>query len=286
MRFFGVGMILICLVTATGAMDVFVSIPPQAMLLEALAGEHVAVHVLVKPGDNPHTFEPSPRQMMTLGQARLYFLVKMPFEAFITSKLVSVAGILEMSDCTAGIKRRVMADDHDHAHHADSDADYPDPHVWMNPENLVIMADNMAKALKVADPVHGDVYETNRLALIARIQSADAEIRQVLLPLKGQTFYVYHPAFGYFGDRYGLIQRAVETGGKSPTPRQLSNLISQARNDGVKIIFVQAQFDRRAAATVASAIGGTVVPINPLARDILAELRKLADEVRAAVKDS
>ena len=83
-------------------------------------------------------------------------------------------------------------------------------------------------------------------------KSLDAQLRQALKPFRGQTFYVFHPAFGYFADAYHLQQKSVETEGKSPTPRQLLALIKQARAEGVKIIFLQPQFDVHAAEAVAA----------------------------------
>lgn len=265
------------------ALDIFVSIPPQAALLDAVTGGLDTVHVLMKPGDSPHTYEPSPRQMMDLGGADLFFTMNMPFESFIRGKIAQSSRKLDMVDCTAGIPRRVMKETHGDAHETAVDA--RDPHVWMDPLNLIVMARNMANALADRHPEKRTVYMANLKALTARIRQAHDRIRTLLAPLKGDRFYVYHPAFGYFADRYGLEQVAVETGGKSPSPRQLSQLIRQARGDGVRIIFVQSQFDPRSARTVATAIHGVVEPVNPMARDTLGVLEKLAETMQSAGKD-
>ncbi len=88
--------------------------------------------------------------------------------------------------------------------------------------------------------------------------------------------YVFHPAFGYFADAYGLIQVPIEIEGKEPGARQLSKLIDRAKKDRVKVIFVQPQFSARSAEAVAKAIGGVVVPIDDLGRDYLANLESIA----------
>ena len=273
---------LISCVVPVKALDIFVSIPPQEMLLNAISGDWNTIHVLVGPGDNMHTFEPSPRQVMTLGRSQLYFVMELPFETFIRKKLASVTDTLEIVDCTVGIGRRVMTESRAQSNRAAESSAGPDPHVWMNPQNLIIMAQNMAAALVRIDPEHAGEYLKNRDALITRISKTDSKLEKILTPLKGQRFYVYHPAFGYFGDRYGLTQTAVETGGKSPSPRQLSGLISRAQKDGIRIILVQAQFDQRAAQVIADGIGGTVAEVNPMARDILSELESLAETMRTA----
>jgi len=76
---------------------------------------------------------------------------------------------------------------------------------------------------------------------------------------------------------------AVETGGKSPGPRHLTELIARARADGVKVIFVQPQFSERAAGVIAEQIGGVVVPLDPLAKDYISNLERIGDEIRKAL---
>ena len=102
-------------------------------------------------------------------------------------------------------------------------------------------------------------------------------------PYLGATFFVYHPAFGYFADAYGLYQEPVETGGQSPTPKALTAFIENAKKEGAKVIFVQPQFDQRNAETVAKAIGGKVVPLDPLAEDVLGNLKTIADSIATAL---
>jgi zinc transport system substrate-binding protein len=96
---------------------------------------------------------------------------------------------------------------------------------------------------------------------------------------------VFHPGFGYFADAYGLRQEAVEAGGHSPTPPELRTLIERARADRVKAIFVQLQYAPQSAQVVAEAIGGRVVVINGLAKDVLADIEDIATKVAAAMKE-
>ena len=158
-----------------------------------------------------------------------------------------------------------------------------DPHIWLSPILLVPMAKNIHQALIAADPSHKQAYDSNLTRLIAAINKLHAEIKVQLAPFKGQTFYVFHPAFSYFASAYGLRQKAVETSGKTPSPKQLANLIRQAKADGVKIIFSQPQFDKSSAATIAQAINGAVVPLDPLAPDILANLSQIAQAIEQAL---
>ncbi|MDR3342873.1 MAG: zinc ABC transporter substrate-binding protein, partial [Treponema sp.] len=107
-------------------------------------------------------------------------------------------------------------------------------------------------------------------------------LREELSPLKGKTVFVYHPSFGYFLDEFGMVQAAVESGGKEPTPRELSGLIEKAKQEGVAAIFVQAQFPVQAARTAAASIGAELVALDPLSPDWLQNIRAMGDALKKA----
>ena len=100
-------------------------------------------------------------------------------------------------------------------------------------------------------------------------------------PYIGEQFYVFHPAFGYFGHTYGIDQVAIELNGNSPTPKELSAFIAAANEKNVKVLFTQPQFDPRAAEIVAKTLGAKVVALDPLAPDVLANLKRIADAIAA-----
>ncbi|MBN2451563.1 MAG: zinc ABC transporter substrate-binding protein, partial [Lentisphaeria bacterium] len=152
-----------------------------------------------------------------------------------------------------------------------------DPHVWLSLRNLSSMAAIVAEALTRHLPEHGDVIARNLAAYRSSLGRLDAEFARRLGPLRGQAFYIYHPALGHFAADYGLVQRPVEIEGKSPSPRQLAALVERARAEGVRVVFVQPQFQQRPAQILAERIGGRVVPLNPMASDPLAELRLAVD---------
>jgi zinc transport system substrate-binding protein len=256
---------------------VFVSILPQVEFVERVAGGRVRVEVMVQPGDNPHIFEPSPRQMAALAGAAAYFRIGVNFENALLPKLASTIKDLRVVDTRNGIQLRRMQGCGDPAHADDHDGD--DPHIWTSPRLVKVQARTIADALVQLDPGGTADYERNYQAYAGELDALDARLAAVLAPAKGRTFMVYHPAWGYFADAYGLRQVAVEIEGKEPSARQLVRIIETARREGVKVIFVQPQFSRTGAEAVAEAIGGTVVPLDPLARNHLANL----DQVAAAV---
>jgi len=266
--------------TATTKTQIFVTVPPQAYLAEKIGGDAVEVHTLVGKGQDPHTFEPTPRQAAALAGASLFFTVDIPFEKQLVPKVTSSNRRLLIVDSTKGIVRLPLAEPDHHAAHGNE----ADPHLWLAPNNLRIMADNMATALSTAMPERKEALHKNLASLQREINILDTQLSTTLAPHRGKTFYVFHPAFGYFANAYGLKQKAVEISGKTPTPRQLSALVRQAREDLVRTIFVQPQFDSKSANTVAQAINGTVIPIDPLDREVLHNLSTIAGALEQALK--
>jgi zinc transport system substrate-binding protein len=267
---------------------VFVSIPPQKCFVERVGGEHVRVSVVLAPGQSPHTYEPTSKQLVHLGAARLYFTIGFPFEKQLAGKVASTFKDLKLVDTREGIDLRMMTEDEEEAdEHGGEQHEHqlPDPHVWMSPRLVKVQARTICRALGRLDPSHGAEYEVNCRAFEADLDRVDAKIAAALAPLRGREFYVYHPAFGYFADAYGLKQVAVEQGGKQPTAKQLAALIAQAKTAGVRLVFVQPQYAKKNAETLAAEIGGAVVSLDTLAEDYVGNLLDVAEKIQKALTD-
>jgi zinc transport system substrate-binding protein len=304
---------------------VFAAVLPQAWFIRRIGGPHVDVDVLVGPGQSPHAFDPPPRQMARLARARLFFAIGWPFEKRLLEKAAAVNPNLKVIDTLEGVPLRWMTPAESaadagsekgqepflksrrvpdtfsdppapsappaaaHPAHArlpaGGQAGQPDPHVWLSPRFARIQAATIAKALADADPARADEFRKNLAAVQQDLDRLDARLAAALAPLRGKTFFVYHPAFGYFADAYGLVQAPVEIEGKEPGARQLAALIARAKSEGVRVIFVQPQFSARSAEAVARAIGGAVVPIDPLAGDYEANLLDMADKISKGMQN-
>ena len=253
----------------------FVSILPQAYFVERVGGQFVGVEVLVGAGQSPATYEPTPKQMARLGRAQVYFRIGTPFEQGFITKLFATFNDLKIVDTRNGVTLRYFG--------RSKGLQVPDPHIWLDRKRVKIQAGTVCTALSLLDPVHTEDFGRNMRAFMADLDKLDATISDILSPLRGNKFYVFHPAFGYFGDSYGLKQVAVEIEGKEPTAKQLSKLIEKAKADGVKVIFVQPQYAKRDAEAIAKAIGGAVVPMNPLPRNYLESMEDMANILRKSI---
>ena len=287
-------------VSAKTPVNVQVSILPQKYCVERIGKDRVNVDVLVKPGKSPEIYSPSPNQIKTLVSADIYFRIGIDFETGLMDKIESVAG-LKIVDTREGIVLRDMeahpheGEDHDAGRAQGHDAEHPedkeghahtgkDPHIWMSPKNVKIQAHTIFQALAGMDPEGPEAYQANYDDFIRDLEALDLHLKKVLKPLQGENLFVFHPAFGYFTDRYGLTQIAVETMGKAPKGKELSNIIKLAKKEKTRVIFVQPQFDRSAAEKIASAINGVVVSIDPLAYDYPANMETMAKTIAGALK--
>lgn len=264
---------------------VTVSILPQQYFVERIGGERVKVNVMVAPGDSPHNYEPKPEQMTALSQSAAYFSIGVDFEGAWLDKIAAANPNMLMVDTIADVDRLPMAahsheGEEDHDEDEEHEEDGLDPHVWTSPELVKIMSQSIYAALAQLDPDHQAEYQKNLDQFVQEIDTLEAEIRQNLAGLEGKKFFVFHPAWGYFANDFGLEQIPIETGGTEPSAKELAALIDEARHEGVRVIFVQPEMSTKAAETIAAEIGGSVVPISPLAYDWMSNLSLVAEAFR------
>lgn len=290
---------LVTPVWAADPVKVFVSVVPQKTFVEKVGGDHVQVEALIRPGNDPHTFEPTPRQVVALAEAALFVRIGMPFEEAWMRRILAANPELVVIDAREGIPLRRLEDhdhgqDHEHDHHghdhhadpahetAHPDQEELDPHVWTSPPLVKVMSEQLRDALSRIDPPRAADYAANQRAFAAELEALDQAIRAELADAADRRFLVYHPAWGYFADTYDLVQVPIEYQGKEPGARSLAALIDQARAEGIQVIFVQPQFSPKAAEQVARAIGGRVESIDPLAADYADNLLRVARLIGSA----
>ena len=263
--------------------EVTVSIPPQAYFVEKIGGELVDVNVMVGPGQSPHTYEPTPRQITKLAKSSLFFTIGMPYEKAIIKKVVNFSQV-RVVDSNQGLKLRLFSGSEIAGH--EEHAGEPDPHTWLNPKNAKIQARTYTEALigLSQDTAANEILRRNLSDLEKQLDSLDMHLAQALAPFRGREFYVYHPAFGYFADAYFLRQVPIETEGKEPGAKQLAELIDKARHDNIKIIFVQPEISSKGAAAIAEAINGVVINLDHLAKDYIKNLEATAIAIRQSLQ--
>ncbi|MDR1787778.1 MAG: zinc ABC transporter substrate-binding protein [Treponema sp.] len=259
------------------------SIGPQRFFADRISGGRVPTLVLLKSGQDAHSYEPGVRQLAALARAGVWVTSGAEFEIALRPKVEAAFPGIVIMDGTEGVPLRFVEEHH---HHADQAASQSSPtasgievdrHAWLGREGALAQARQIRAAAILLDSTLSDEYTKNAKALEDEIAASFTVLKGRLAPLAGATVYVYHPAFGYFLDTFGIRQEAVEAGGKEPGPRALYRLMTQARGEGVKTLFVQAQFPAAPARTLAEALGGAVIPLDPLAEDWLANIRLMGE---------
>lgn len=262
-----------------GTRTISVTIEPQRYFAEKIAGDLFQINCVTPAGQSPETYDPTPQQMVQISQSQAYFRIgEIGFEQAWMKNLQSQNPDMAVFDLSEGmelIKNEEEAHEegeaHPHHHHGSVD-----PHIWTSISGARVIAQNTYQAFIKLDPENQEIYQAGYQRLIEEIDSTEAEMKQLLQPLAGTAFIIYHPALTYFAREFGLKQLCIELDGKEPSPAQLKQLLETAIQSGAKVVFVQQEFDQKNAELIAKETGCRLVTINPLSYNWHDEMIRLA----------
>jgi len=274
---------------------VAVSILPQAFFLEAIAGPAVEIKVLIPPGANPHAWEPTPSDIVDMNRAAIWFTIGVDFEEAWVPRFTGSCPGLRVVATVDDAQRlpidrwgnpREFGEPGDPAEEAHGHAETgQDPHVWLSPELVRSQAAVMAGALTEEFPGDSALFAAGLASFDSGIDTLQVRIRRLLEPVAGRAFMVFHPAWGYFADEFGLVMVPVEVAGNEPSPSDLADLIDAARAAGITTVFVSPQFSTSSAEVLASEIAGVTAVLDPLAADWAGNLLEAAALIAGAGED-
>lgn len=252
--------------------EVFVSILPQKYIVGRIAGNLFQVSVLMPPGANHETYEPTPKVMKSLENCRLNFTIGwLDFERTWMPRFADLYPDLKIVNTSEG-GQLIESDEHGHGDNAGG----IDPHTWLSPRFVKLQASNIATALTQLYPEHKATFNANLISFSAQLDSLDSTYTKLFKAHKGMKFLIYHPSLGYFARDYNLKQVSLETDGKEPSAAHLGRLIEIAKEEGIHIILISREFDSRNAETLAREINGRVVVFDPMAGDWMANMDHIA----------
>ena len=259
--------------------SVMVTIVPQKYFLEKIGKDKVDILVLVPAGSSPHTYEPKPEQMKKVSKINSYFTIGVEMEEVWIEKIKSVNKDMKIWDTTKGID---YADTHgcnrDHEHdQGHNHGGGKDTHIWTSPRLVKIQAENICNSLIEIDPKNSSYYKENLKEFSLEIDELDRHIKEQLKDLKCRKFMIFHPSWGYFARDYELEMIPIEIDGKEPSASELVSIIDKAKENNIKVIFVNPAFSTKSAEVIANEIGGEVLFISELEEDWKGNLEKLAD---------
>lgn len=265
---------------------VSVSIPPQKYFVEKIAANTLDINVIIPAGVDEHNFDFKPATMQRLEKSDIYFTIGLEFERVFADKFQSNFVNLQVIDTGKDLRNLVTSHTHSkdehHAHkHSNSHETHSenDPHIWLDPILVKIQASTIAKALIAKYPQNKALYEANLAQFQAELDALNAEISALFEKSKNKKFIIYHPSLGYFAARYHLVQIPVEIEGKEPKTKDLQRIVSVAKKENIKTIFVQKGFSQNAAKSLAKELKASVVELNHLSDDYSKNLLEIAKKI-------
>jgi len=284
--------ILLSLLTLRGEngsepIQVTVSIAPQAFFADKIGGRLVKTEYLIPAGASPAAYAPTPRQLIKAVNSDIY--LKLGHPHFLFEKIhidpilanrpglqvISMWGSPDGGDLAGGQAKILPA----------ASVGNDDPHIWMAPDNVRRAVRMIAAGLIELDPAHESEYLRNLKQFIREIDQLDSAISVMLKDSVNRKFMVFHPILGYFADQYGLEQIAIEHEGKEPGPARIIELIAKVQSERIKVIFTQQGFSKRGAEVIARETGATIVALEPLRYDWLANMYQIAGMIKSGLSD-
>jgi len=230
--------------------NVVASFFPIYEFAKQVGGDRVNIMTLIPAGVEPHDYEPTIQQLQEAENADVVFFNGLGFEdswigRINNDNLVDTSSLLNLSQ---GSKTR-------------------NPHVWLDPVLAKAQVQLIENALIEIDPNNKLYYQNNAMNFTAELDGLDSEIKNVLQTCNKKDFVAFHDAFGYFANRYGLIQHSVQ--GISPEgevlPQRIEQTIRLADDLGLNVIYAEELVDPRFAGVIAQEIpNGKVLVLSPL----------------------
>lgn len=264
--------------TAGAAVRVVASIKPVHSLVAAVmlgAGEP---QLIIDGTTSPHSFSLRPSDARNIQDAELIFIVGDALETSLAGSIDALArdaGVVRLAD-TDGLIRLPLragatfeAHDHDHEEPGDSESHEDqsfDMHIWLDPVNARTMVRAIAAELSAADAVNADTYAANAEAVLGRLDELLNEIDAGVDAVRGRAFIVFHDAYHYFEDRFGLIAAgsASVSPDRPPGARRIAELRERVSELGVVCVLTEPQFDPRIASVIIEGTPARLGAVDPL----------------------
>jgi zinc/manganese transport system substrate-binding protein len=233
-------------------------------IVRQIGGEDIEVTSLIGPDTDAHVFEPSPDQARLLARAQLLVINGLGLESWLTKLTRSAQFAGPVVTASEGITPLLTPE-------TGNAKQSPDPHAWQDPRNIVVYAENVARALATADAAHAEAYRQRLGHHKAELEALDQRMRDELAAISEAQRKVIttHDAFAYYGKAFGVTFLAPEglTTDSEPSAKAIAALIRQIRREGIKALFLENIADPRLVQELAREAGTTPGP--PLYSDAL-----------------
>ena len=220
--------------SGTAAPDVLTTSTILADITKNVAGDRLTVGSLVPIGVDPHSYQPTPQDTAKVSKSKVLVVNGAEYELFLEPLLASADGEGTLIEAATSLNLR-------------SDAEHgTDPHLWLDPNNVIVYVENIRDGLIQFDPEGAEVYQANASAYITQLEELDAWINGQIaeIPPPRRLLVTNHEAFGYFAERYGftVVGTVIESfsSDASPSAQQMAALVDQINLYEAPAIFLDA----------------------------------------------
>ena len=247
--------------SASGPLNVVATVSPITSIVENIGGPRISLQGVVPEGVNSHTFEPAPAVAVALSGADLIFLnglfLEEPTLEMAKANLKPGASIVSLGEQT------ITRDQWQFDFSFPEEDGHPNPHLWPDPILTLRYAEIVRDNLAARDPANADYYRANYDAFAGRIATLDEAIKVIIptIPAENRKLLTYHDSWAYFADRYGLtVIGAVQPSDFSePSARDVADLITQIREEGIPAVFGSEVFPSDVMQTIAAESGAKYI---------------------------
>lgn len=240
---------------SSGKLQVVATLFPQYDFARRVAGDRAAVTMLLPPGVESHSFDPTPADLVTMQKADLFLYTGAQMETWAGSLLSSLPESTTVVDLSQGIA--LSGEAHDEG--SDGHSHLADPHIWTSPKNAMIMVASIRDALCSADPDGAAIYEENANQYLEELAELDAAFRDIVANGKRRTLaFSGRFALHYFAEEYGLdCVAALEScsGESEPSAQSVARVISVIREQGLPVVYYEELSDPKVGRSIASETG-------------------------------
>ncbi|HYD34647.1 MAG TPA: zinc ABC transporter substrate-binding protein [Vitreimonas sp.] len=249
---------------------------PVSYFTERIGGEHIRVVNLIKPGSEPHDFEPTPQDLITLQNAQWLIYNGAGFEPWLPNVLVTLPSSVITVDTSSQLSLLPAGDTHENETIDGHSEAVIDPHIWLDPVLAASQAAHISYALIQADPAHAETYQQQTQQLTQDLLALHQEFERRLATCQTRTLVTSHNAFQYLAHRYHLDIKAIAglSPDQEPSPKQLAELSSFINNNHLTHVFFETLTSPKLAETLATETGAGILVFNPLEGLTPAELER------------
>lgn len=241
--------------SGTAAPDILTTSTILADITRNVVGDRHSVGSLLPVGADPHSYQPTPQDSTKIDRTKVIIINGAGYEQSLASALDNVEEGKPVIEASGGLRLRTDPEN----------IQGTDPHLWLDPNNVIVYVENIRQELTSFDPDGAEIYNANASAYIAKLEELDAWINgQVTqIPAERKVLVTNHEDFGYFAERYGftIVGAVVESfsSDASPSAEQMASLIDQIKLYEAPAIFLDASDNPDFANQIAAETGVQVV---------------------------